>query len=126
MQILSRLFGEWLRSGVLVKDSVPALYFYEQRFKDHGKIMVRRGFFAALKLENPHGGSVKPHERTLAKPKEDRMKLLKAVKANLSPVFGLSTIRAAEPRSFAGAYQDSSVIRRPWTPKAPAQTLGGQ
>jgi len=51
--------------------------------------MTRRGFFAALRLENPHGGAVKPHERTLAKPKEDRLKLLRAVKANLSPIFGL-------------------------------------
>ena len=53
--------------------------------------MTRRGFFAALKLENPHSakGSVKPHEKTLAKPKADRLKLLKAVKANVSPIFGL-------------------------------------
>ena len=51
--------------------------------------MIRRGFFAALKLENPHKGEIKPHEKTLAKPKEDRLKLIKAVKANLSPIFGL-------------------------------------
>jgi len=53
--------------------------------------MTRRGFFAALKLENPHSakGAVKPHEKTLAKPKADRLSLLKAVKANISPIFGL-------------------------------------
>ncbi len=85
----SRLFSEWMKKGVLVLEGSPSLYFYEQHFKDHGRKMLRRGFFAALKLEDPHGGVVKPHERTLAKPKEDRMKLLKAVKANLSPIFGL-------------------------------------
>ncbi|MCX5778501.1 MAG: DUF1015 domain-containing protein [Elusimicrobia bacterium] len=75
--------------GVLCKDADPALYFYEQVFKDHGRRMVRRGFFAALELENPQGGAVKPHERTLSKPKEDRLKLIRSVRANLSPIFGL-------------------------------------
>lgn len=83
------LFKEWLTNGTFIVDCEPAYYFYEQSFTDHGKKMVRRGFFAALKVENPHGGSVKPHERTLAKPKEDRLKLIRAVKANLSPIFGL-------------------------------------
>ena len=85
------IFNVWLKSGVLVKDAAPALYFYEQTFKDHGVKMTRRGFFAALKLDNPHSGkgSVKPHEKTLAGPKADRLKLLKAVKSNISPIFGL-------------------------------------
>jgi uncharacterized protein (DUF1015 family) len=81
------LFKQWLSDGNLIRDEKPALYFYEQVFKDHGKKMIRRGFFTALKLENPHGGAVKAHEKTLAKPKADRLSLLKAVKANLSPIF---------------------------------------
>lgn len=87
----SRLFKEWENEGILKRDCKPAYYFYEQIFEDHGIKMTRRGFFAALKLENPHSGkgAVKPHEKTLAKPKADRLKLLKAVKANISPIFGL-------------------------------------
>lgn len=87
----SRLLKEWESEGILKRDCKPAYYFYEQVFEDHGIKMTRRGFFAALKLENPHSakGSVKPHEKTLAKPKADRLKLLKAVKANVSPIFGL-------------------------------------
>jgi len=85
----SRLFNGWLERGVLKKETKPALYFYEQHFYDHGRKLVRRGYFAALRLENPHGGAVKPHERTLAKPKQDRLSLLRSVKANLSPIFGL-------------------------------------
>jgi uncharacterized protein (DUF1015 family) len=92
----SKLFNEWQKKGVLEKENSPALYFYEQSFKDHGKKMIRRGFFAALKIEDPRGGSVKPHERTLAKPKEDRLKLLRAVKANLSPIFGLFNDRSGK------------------------------
>ncbi|MFA7073697.1 MAG: DUF1015 domain-containing protein [Endomicrobiaceae bacterium] len=83
------LFKKWLGEGILMQDEKPSLYFYSQVFNDHGKKMIRRGFFTALKLENPHGGAVKPHEKTLAKPKADRLSLLKAVKANLSPIFGL-------------------------------------
>ncbi|AKL98610.1 DUF1015 domain-containing protein [Endomicrobium proavitum] len=85
------IFKQWIAEGVLVRDSKPAYYFYEQIFEDHGIKMTRRGFFGALKLDNPHSGkgSVKPHEKTLAGPKADRLKLLKAVKANVSPIFGL-------------------------------------
>ncbi|MCL2484951.1 MAG: DUF1015 domain-containing protein [Endomicrobia bacterium] len=85
------IFKAWLKDGVLKQDDKPAYYFYEQIFTDHGKKMTRRGFFAALKLVDPHSGkgAVKPHEKTLAKPKADRLSLLKAVKANISPIFGL-------------------------------------
>jgi uncharacterized protein (DUF1015 family) len=110
----SKLFNEWLKAGVLENESRPALYFYEQAFKDHGKKMIRRGFFAALKIENPHGGSVKPHERTLAKPKEDRLKLLRAVKANLSPIFGLFNDRSGNAlklcKAISKAHCDSKAI----------------
>ena len=87
----AEIFQSWISDGALKRDSKPAYYFYEQVFDDHGIKMTRRGFFAALKLENPHSGkgAVKPHEKTLAKPKADRLSLLKAVKANISPIFGL-------------------------------------
>jgi len=87
----AELFKEWQKNGVLKRDDKPSLYFYEQIFTDKGRKMTRRGFFAALKLENAHSGkgAVKPHEKTLAKPKADRLSLLKAVKANVSPIFGL-------------------------------------
>jgi uncharacterized protein (DUF1015 family) len=85
------LFEAWQNKGILVCDKKPALYFYEQVFEDHGIKMTRRGFFAALKLDDPHSkkSSIKPHEKTLAKPKNDRLKLLKATKANISPIFCL-------------------------------------
>jgi uncharacterized protein (DUF1015 family) len=87
----AEIFRGWASDGALVRELKPAYYFYEQIFEDHGMKMTRRGFFAALKLENPHSGkgAVKPHEKTLAKPKADRLSLLKAVKANISPIFGL-------------------------------------
>ncbi|GMO65607.1 MAG: DUF1015 domain-containing protein [Endomicrobiia bacterium] len=85
------LFKLWQDEGVLVYDEKPALYFYEQVFDDHGIKMTRVGFFAALKLDDPHSdkSSIKPHEKTLIKPKGDRLELLKATKANISPIFCL-------------------------------------
>lgn len=83
------LFNLWREKGVLKTDSKPAYYFYEQSFHAHGKDKVRCGFFAALKLEDPQKGEIKPHEKTLPKPKQDRLDLLREVRANLSPIFGL-------------------------------------
>ncbi|MDR0822337.1 MAG: DUF1015 domain-containing protein [Endomicrobium sp.] len=87
----AEIFKNYLDGGILQRDAAPSLYFYEQIFDDHGIKMTRRGFFSALKLENPHSGkgAIKPHEKTLAKPKADRLKLLKSVRANISPIFGL-------------------------------------
>src|SRR5690606_40689000 len=52
-----------------------------------GEPRVREGFFAALRLEDYARRIVRPHERTLAGPKADRLKLLRATRANLSPIF---------------------------------------
>ena len=88
-QQAGHLYNDWAKKSILQKDSKPAFYFYEQVFKSNGVKKRRRGFFAAVKLENPHKGEIKPHEKTLAKPKEDRLNLLRSIKANVSPIFGL-------------------------------------
>ena len=82
---------EWKRDGILIKEDKPSFYLYEQEFKnpETGDILKRKGFFALLKLEDPYVGCIYPHEKTLSAPKEDRLNLMKATKANLSPVFGL-------------------------------------
>ncbi|MDR3071474.1 MAG: DUF1015 domain-containing protein [Endomicrobium sp.] len=87
----AKLLNLWQEEGILVRDDNPSFYFYEQLFDDHGTKMTRTGFFAALKLEDTRSknSAIKPHEKTLAKPKTDRLNLLKATKANISPIFGL-------------------------------------
>jgi uncharacterized protein (DUF1015 family) len=78
----------WQREGVLRRDPLPALYGLRQRFEGpDGAVHVREGFFAALRLESYDRRVVRPHERTLAGPKADRLKLLRATRANLSPIF---------------------------------------
>lgn len=80
----------WLESNVLVRDSKPALYPYQQTYSWGGTTYKRRGMFARVRLEEfEAGGMVHPHEQTFSGPKEDRLKLMRATKANLSPVFGL-------------------------------------
>ena len=80
----------WLQQGVLQRDSVPALYPYEQTYTYDGKTYHRRGLFCRVRLEEfgPEG-TIHPHEQTFSGPKEDRLMLMRATHANLSPVFGL-------------------------------------
>lgn len=85
-----RVFQEWVRKQVLIKDQRPTFYFHEHSFSlPDGRRMTRRGFFGLRRLEDFSKGGIKPHERTLEGPKVDRLKLTRAVCANLSPVFSL-------------------------------------
>jgi len=76
---------EWRRAGVLVRDAEPALYVLRQTFTaEGGRTLARTGFLAALRLEDYAKRIVRPHERTLAGPKADRLKILRATRVNLS------------------------------------------
>ncbi len=88
-QTAARLLQEWREQGVVVRDDA-AFYVYEQEFEvpGSGAVLKRRGTLGALHLEE-FGEGVKPHEHTLSGPKEDRLKLLRATRANTSPIFSL-------------------------------------
>lgn len=77
----------WLKQEILVKKNQPCFYAYEQNFslKD-GISLTRLGLVGLMRLE-PFGGGVLPHEKTFSKPKEDRLNLMKACKANFEHVF---------------------------------------
>jgi len=81
-------FNSWLKSKILVQDKKPALYFYEQEFTCQGRTS-RRGFIAAVKLEEYEKKVILPHEDTMPGHKTDRLALLSACKASFSPIFGL-------------------------------------
>jgi uncharacterized protein (DUF1015 family) len=76
----------WKKESVLMKEDVPSLYVYVQDYHEEGRNKTRLGFLAAMKIDE---SSVLKHENTLAGPKQDRMALLKEVRTNLSPIFGL-------------------------------------
>lgn len=79
-------FEQWLKDGVLVVDSQPAIYFYSHQYWVNREKKMRLGFLALLKLDERKSG-VFGHEHTRLAPKEDRLKLIRQVKANLSPIF---------------------------------------
>ncbi len=80
---------EWIAGDVLAFDAAPAVYVAEQRFIVEGREVARRGFVAAVGLEPFSAGVVLPHERTLPKALDDRLRLTRSTAANLSQVFGL-------------------------------------
>jgi len=102
-----RTLEAWTRSGVLVRDLRPAFYALRQSFTGpDGKSHVRDGFFGLLHLEDYARRGVRPHERTLEGPKADRLKLLRATRANLSIVFLLYEDREEELlRRLAPAFE---------------------
>jgi uncharacterized protein (DUF1015 family) len=83
-------WNDWLSKGVLLRDPTPAVYPLEQSFwAPDGRNLKRRGVIVAVRLHPFSDGVIVPHEKTLSAPKADRLEVLKAVKANLSPIFGL-------------------------------------
>ena len=86
----SALFGQWLREGALRGDAAPALYWLEEDYLlEDGSPCTRKGFVASVRIEDAESGIYRPHEKTHAKPKEDRIRLTRACRANLSPIFSL-------------------------------------
>jgi uncharacterized protein (DUF1015 family) len=85
-----RLFRDWLRDGTLVRDHEPAVWALEQRYVGPDGVARRRcGIVASLRVEPYATGTVLPHERTHAGPKESRLRLLRAARAQLEPIFVL-------------------------------------
>ena len=88
----ARSLAAWRSDGTLHKDPHPSIYLYAQTYRAPGDETERTqsGFFGRLRLEPLEpGGGVLPHERTLAEPREDRYRLLRATGVNSSPVVGL-------------------------------------
>ena len=79
----------WMDEGVLLRDPLPAVYFLEQAFSLPGGRMRRRSGFIASCLLEDFGGSVLPHEKTHAAPKEDRLRLMRATGMMFSQIFSL-------------------------------------
>jgi len=95
-EVAERL-AAWRQEGVLRLDEAPALYVLRQRFEaPEGGHFERIGFYGALRLEPYARRIVRPHERTLAGPKADRLKILRASRTNLSSVFMLYEDRDAK------------------------------
>lgn len=121
----ARLLREWRQSGVLRRDARPALCFYVEDFAlPNGEAREREGIIGTVRLEPFTSRQIRPHERTFARAKEDRMRLLRACRTNLSPLFGLfadklevlgraRTAAAARPADI-DIHDDAQVRHRLW------------
>ncbi len=79
----------WLETGVLAADGRPAFYVDEHCFSYRGRTLSRRSIGCLVKLEDWEKMVVRPHEGTLARPKDDRLNLMWALQADTSPVMAL-------------------------------------
>lgn len=79
---------KWISDQTLIRDSSPHYYIYDQSFTaPDGKYYTRRALIALGKLEPFENKVILPHEKTHAGPKIDRLNLMRACHANLSPIF---------------------------------------
>jgi len=80
----------WRERGVLVREDEPAIWALRQDYTGpDGRDLARTGFLARVRVEEYGPGRIRPHERTHPGPKEDRLRLTRATRTNLSPIFSL-------------------------------------
>jgi uncharacterized protein (DUF1015 family) len=83
----ARDFADWRHNGVLVEEE-PAVWWVSQDYTGPDGIeRTREGFAASVKVEPYETGAVVPHEKTHAGPKEGRLRLLRATRTQLEPIF---------------------------------------
>jgi len=89
--VYSRAAGygrEWRAQGIFERDSAPSIYAYSQTFPaPSGTSFERRGFIALGRVEDYSAKVVFRHEQTLAKPKADRLDLLRATRVHYEQLF---------------------------------------
>jgi uncharacterized protein (DUF1015 family) len=107
----AELLDEWRLQGIVVQDSAPALWALTQTFTGpDGSNRTRHGFFAKVRITDYGPGLIRPHERTHPAAKEDRLRLMRATRANLSPIFTLYP----DPDGRAWAALAPKTAETPW------------
>jgi uncharacterized protein (DUF1015 family) len=107
----SELLGSWRERGAVVRDSEPAIWAHTQRYTGpDGVEQTRRGCFCRVRIEEYGPGRVRPHERTHPGPKEDRLRLTRATRANMSPIFSLYS----DPSQAAWRALEPFTAQAPW------------
>jgi uncharacterized protein (DUF1015 family) len=110
-QAAAEQLARWRAEQVVVQDDEPALWALEQDYRGpDGRARSRRGFLARVLVEQYGPGRVRPHERTHPGPKEDRLRLTRATKANLSPIFSLFS----DSEGHAWTALEPATAAAPW------------
>jgi len=107
----AQLLASWRAAGAVVRDPEPALWVHAQDYlAPDGARRTRQGFFARVRVEDYGPGRIRPHERTHPGPKEDRLRLTRATRANLSPIFALYS----DPAGAAWSALAPTLADAPW------------
>jgi uncharacterized protein (DUF1015 family) len=88
----ARDFQAWREAGIVEPEGQPCVFAYAQRFAVlglPGVVKERRGFIALGEICDYSREVVFRHEQTLAKPKSDRLNLLRATRAHFGQIFML-------------------------------------
>lgn len=122
----ARLLDAWEQDKALTRNDVPAIWPLEQDYTGpDGRRRTRRGFLCRVRVEEYGDGRIRPHERTHPGPKEDRLRLTRATRTNLSPIFSLYSdpgntawsalqphVRTSAP--FGETTDDDGTVNRLW------------
>lgn len=126
-----QLLRDWESVGALVRSPEPGYYAYEMSFVRGDIPGMVRGLMVAMDLE-PWGGTVLPHERTMPGPVQDRLRLLRATRTHLSPIYGTipgpcgelaSLLEAAAQRVAPFETHDEQGVRHRMWPVTPEPAL---
>jgi uncharacterized protein (DUF1015 family) len=110
-------FRVWQQEGVLTRRERPAIFACEQTFRVGRRAHTRRALIGRVRLSRPEEGQVLPHERTLSKPKADRLNLLRHTRAHFGQIFllhpgaGAEFARARESGAPVAQFEDEAGIR---------------
>ena len=105
------LWEAWQLQGAIVRDPKPALWAHTQAYTGpDGHTRTRKGFFCRVRIEGYGPGRVRPHERTHPGPKEDRLRLMRTTRTNLSPIFSLFS----DPTNAAWKALEPATESTPW------------
>ena len=107
-RIAQEIFQDWQERKILVQDEEESMYPYYQKFTYKRKEYERLGLIALVKLHDFSEKIILPHEDTFSAPKEDRLKLMKACNANLSPIFGIYDDSGTKVDSILHNYMGSN------------------
>ncbi|MEO6891927.1 MAG: DUF1015 domain-containing protein [Ktedonobacteraceae bacterium] len=106
----AKTLAEWRMQGILRQDTTPGYYLYQQTFAHDGNSYTRTGLIARVRLAAWSERVVLPHEHTLSKPKDDRLKLMRACATNFSPVMSLYDDPQGRMRRLLSAYASQAEV----------------
>src|SRR5438876_4032762 len=104
-------FAEWRVNSILQQETTRCYYLYQQIFTHNSQTYTRTSLLARVHLEPWSARIILPHEHTMAKPKDDRLKLLRACVTNLSPIMSLYDDPQGRIRRLLSSYAEKAEVQ---------------